>query len=547
MKNNKIKELENRILKTIWFLSLCILGGCKSNKQNEIPNPNPKDSVVAFSCSTPYEQTDYSIYPLSSDAVRVADLMPYFDSESSSFNIYYLKDIWNDAVNRRHPWYCLKTDDFFNYSTLSLGEVLSCSTNPCAQDYALGTGSIIKKASTYFAFYTGHNPNSPSSCITTKEGIMLATTSSLGSAFLKNTSFNTIYAPDGYDKSDNFRDPYVYYDIVNSKYYLILSARKQVNGIWKGVIPYYTSTDLNKWEYQGVLYDGGTSNFFMMETPEIFKMGNYFYLLFSDYDSKNVFYRKSTSITGEWSLPATVERFEGNGIYAAKTAANEKGERYIFGWTYVQEGNSDNGKKLFGGNLVTHRIYAKQNGDLVVAIPPTLKSYLETATQKVNKVAQRGNVVETSTDLHSYKLGSAGGVNFSSVVFEPINLPRFKINTKVTFTSPSKDFGFMIGACNDYNDFYSLRFVPADNKLRLDKVSRSNINNSMSSFAEVPLVLKPNTNYEVQIVIENSMLVVYVNDEVALSTRVYKATNTNWGVFTDSSEAKFDNIVVYKQ
>ncbi|RYE12073.1 MAG: hypothetical protein EOP45_23510 [Sphingobacteriaceae bacterium] len=89
-----------------------------------------------------------------------------------------------------------------------------------------------------------------------------------------NTSFLTIYPPTGlnYDQGDNFRDPYVFYDAATAKYYMLVSARKDVGGgNWKGVIAYYTSTNVTNWTYQDVLYDGGTDNFFMMETAEIFK------------------------------------------------------------------------------------------------------------------------------------------------------------------------------------------------------------------------------------------------------------------------------------
>ena len=113
------------------------------------------------------------------------------------FNVYYLKDIWNDATNKRHPWQGFKTTDFYSYSQLSAGEILSCSTNSCAQNFALGTGNIIKSGNKFYAFYTGHNPNYPSACVTKKEGIMLATSTSLNSNFTHNTTFATIYPPTG--------------------------------------------------------------------------------------------------------------------------------------------------------------------------------------------------------------------------------------------------------------------------------------------------------------------------------------------------------------
>lgn len=530
-----------------FYCLLLLIASCKSGKEAVVEAPENKPAISTLSCAAPYEQSDYSIYTLSEDAVKIGDVMPYFDSSTGFFNVYYLKDIWSDVVNRRHPWYCLKTNNFTSYSPLA-GEVLSCSSNPCSQDFAIGTGSIIKSNSTYYAFYTGHNPNYPSSCTATREGVMLATSTSLNSAFAKNTSFSTLYAPVnlGYDQNDNFRDPYVFYDDLSAKYYLILAARKNVNGTWRGVIPYYTSSDLLNWSYQGVLYDGGLQNFFMMETPEIFKMGDTYYLLFSDYDSKNIYYRKSTSLTANWNKPDGLDRFEGKGIYAAKTAADDNGNRYIFGWTYIQDGNSDTGTPKWGGNLVVHKLYAKANGDLAVTIPPTVEASLETQNYSITKNSQRGNVINTVAGSHSYTVSSSASFDIANVIFEPINLERYKISAQVSYTSAAKDFGFMIGACDATDQFYSLRFIPSQNRFSLDKINRSQITSSTVAATDVPLTLTPNATYDVQIVIENSMLVVYINNEIALSTRVYKATNTSWGVFSDNSSASFNNIKVTK-
>ena len=543
------------------FTNLCIgataimlVSACKTTSKSEMEEMNPPlkkgktAKVSALTCTAPAEQTDYNVYKLTTDAMRIGDVMPYYDSATSQFHIYFLKDIWNDATQKRHPWYGYKTSNFYSYTALSAGEILSSSSNGCAQDYAIGTGNVVKKGSVFYAFYTGHNPNYPSSCVTHKEGVMLATSSSLNSNFTKNTSFATIYPPTGlnYDQGDNFRDPYVFWDSATAKYYMLISARKDVGGgNWKGVIAYYTSTNITNWTYQGVLYDGGTDNFFMMETAEIFKTGSTYYLLFSDINTKHVYYRKNSSITGAWSKPTGADRFEGNGIYAAKTAIDGFGDRYIFGWTNAQNGNSDSGTPTWGGNLVSHKVFQKANGDLAVAIPHTLKSYLETQNHPISVNSQWGNVTNTIQGTKSYNLVSSADFDVANVIFEPVNLHRFKISATVSYASSAKDFGFMIGACDGYNDFYSLRFVPSQNRFALEKVSRSAITTS-TAVTDVPFNLSPNNSYNIQIVIENSMLIVYLNNEVALSTRVYKATNTSWGVFADNSNATFNNITVTK-
>jgi len=185
-----------------------------------------------------------------SDDYRIGDVMPFYNPDNSKFYTFYLKDTWNDGINERHPWYAAKTSDFCSYKELKQA-VLTCSNEGCEQDFALGTGCIVNKGGTYYAFYTGHNPNYPSECVTRKEGIMMAGTKSINQPFSKENSFPAIYPPTGlsYDKQSNWRDPFVYHNPDDSKYYMVLSARKDVNGTWKGVIPYFSSSDLFNWTY----------------------------------------------------------------------------------------------------------------------------------------------------------------------------------------------------------------------------------------------------------------------------------------------------------
>lgn len=534
-----------------------LLNGCSSEPLNESPTALKKASysknassmsltASVLNCNAQAEQTDYSIYRMVSDGTRIGDVMPYYDTTTSSFYVYYLKDIWNDAINKRHPWYGFKTTDFYSYIELSAGEILSCNTNGCAQDFALGTGNIIKSGSKFYAFYTGHNPNYPSGCVTKKEGIMLATSTNLNTNFTRSTTFLTIYPPigQGFDETNNFRDPYVLWDATSSKYIMLVSARKNVGGTWKGVIAKYTSTNLLNWSYQGVAYDGNSQNFFMMETSEIFKIGSTYYLIFSDINSKYLYYRKSSSINGPWIMPSGPDRFDGTGFYAAKTATNGT-DRYIFAWTNVLTGNTDAGAWGWGGNLAVHKLYQKSNGDLGVSIPHTLKSKMETTNYTPVQTSQLGNVTPLAGGL-SYQLSSLVDFDVANIIYDPINLARYKISASVSFSSCSKDFGFMIGACDGYENFYSLRFVPSQNRFSLDKTVRSALTTSTVAYNDVPYTFAPNTLYDIQIVIENSILAVYINNEVALTSRVYKASNTNWGIFVDNSTASFYNIKVTK-
>lgn len=490
--------------------------------------------------------SDHRFYPLGDDRYPVGDVMPCYDAASGTFTIYYLKGIWNNALHQRHPWYGLKTADFTAYAGLPAGEILGCSTEGCEQDFALGTGCVIRRGDITYAFYTGHNPNYPSECVRRREGVLLATSPDRNRRFTKQRSFATLYPParQGFDENDNFRDPFVIYDPGSATYTLIAAARKNVGGAWRGVVVKYASADLLRWTYGGVLYDGGPTNFFMMETPELFRMGGVYYLLFSDIDSRNLYYRKSASLHGPWSSPDGSERFEGNGLYAARTAVDAHGDRYLFGWIGRLAGDRDDGLRNWGGNLVVHRLYQKGNRDLAVTIPRTLKSTVEVHSEPLVRRSRRGRVTNPVPNVHTYTLRSPADKQIAGVLFHPVRQIRYKIHALVSYRNAAGDFGFMIGARDDTEDFYSLRFVPARNRFRLDKGKRSALTPARVADADVPFPMRPNTEYSVDIVMENSVVVAYLDNVAALTARIYRAPGASWGIFADNATATFQKIRV---
>jgi beta-fructofuranosidase len=428
-----------------------------------------------------------------------------------------------------------------SYAPTAAGEVLSSNSATCAQDFAVGTGSVVQRNGTYYFFYTGNNGNS---CTGQKEGIMLATSTSPTQKFTKQPSFATIYAPSNlsYDFNDNFRDPFVYFDAASNQYLMLVTARKDVGGgNWKGVLAQYTSTNLLNWSYQGVFYDGGNDNFFNMECADLFKLGSTYYLLFSDQGSQRVVYRKSTSLNGPWSAPSGTSRLDGTSFYAAKHITDKYGDNYLMGWANRQEGGSDTGNRMYAGNLVVHKLYQQSNGDLALTIPHTLKANLEAKSLALHVNAQAGTI--TTGANNTFTLASAAGSFLNSVVFDPITAPRFKVSTTVNYASADKDFGFVLGACDNYNGFYSLRFIPSQNRFSLDKTDRRNVTIS-STTVDVPFKLSPNTDYTVDIVEENSVVVVYLNNTAALTCRVYHAPQSSWGLFADNATATFKNMTV---
>jgi beta-fructofuranosidase len=323
---------------------------------------------------------------------------------------------------------------------------------------------------------------------------------------------------------------------------MLISARARVGGVFKGVLAYYTSKDLMSWKYDGIFYDGGTKNYFFMETAQVFKMGSMYYLLYSDIDSRRVVYRKSSSATGPWEQPLGSEFLDGKDFYAAKAVSNGK-DAFIMGWTPKTENNLDSGIKTWGGNLVVHKLMQKSNSDLNLSIPDAVRNGISTnLSLEINRKV--GGFEKMDANKESYKLTSTSPNNVSAIFYEPIDAPRYLIATTVSYSNSSRDFGFFLGACDQSNNVISLRFVPGENKIRLDKTTRSTLFSTTTSYNETSFQLEPNIDYDVKVVIENSIVVIYINNQIALSSRVYKAPNTSWGVFADNSSVVFKSITV---
>jgi len=181
----------------------------------------------------------------------------------------------------------------------------------------------------------------------------------------------------------------------------------------------------------------------------------------------------------------------------------------------------------------------------MLSIPDAVASGMQTKiTLELNR--EIGNFEKTGSNEESYNLSSAINNNVSAVFYEPIDAPRYLISTTVSYSESNKDFGFFLGACDEKNNVISLRFMPSENKIRLDKTTRASLSSSTISDNEASFILEPDVDYEVKMVVENSIVVIYVNNQVALTSRVYRAPNTSWGVFADNSSVFFKRIIVTK-
>jgi beta-fructofuranosidase len=462
---------------------------------------------------------EVSVHPTPDDGF-VGDPMPYFDGEK--MNIFFLYD-QRLGTQGYHPWARYTTTDFCKYEFL--GEVIPYGNDIKEQDIALGTGSVIKdKNGLFHAFYTGHNDTySP------KEAIMHATSTDLQN--WDKHEEDTFYADEEYS-SDDFRDPYVFYNENDEKYWMLVTTRK--NNM--GVIALYKSVDLIQWENEKVLFENDMGSDSNLECPTLIEWNGYWYLTFSDQWPDRMFhYRIAKSAEGPFEKPE-VDYLDGNGFYAGRMEKMDN-KMYLIGWNGTKDGHQDGNNYNWGGNLVSHQIIQGDNG-LLSTMP------IQSINEKMNHNMNVTSLYNSETIIKEDRT-----LHFSGKDYEVASYPKIDGSTKITGKIKLNDntniFGF---ACNlGDNKFGTLNFVfnkPEGYIGFFNK--RTDTINSEEAQSKVNYTLNDGDEIEFTILIDNTVATLYVNNEIALTARMYSANKKEWGFFCENSNVTLQDIEVYK-
>jgi beta-fructofuranosidase len=346
---------------------------------------------------------------------------------------------------------------------------------------------------------------------------------------------DTFFASAQYSKND-FRDTYVFYNQDDNKYWMLITTRKGDTG----VIAKYVSDDLKNWTDQGVFFtnDMNTSN---LECPTLIKYGSYWYLTFSDqsaadpYGNRVVHYRKASSINGPFTKPAR-DSFDGNGFYAGKLEKDSSNNLYLFGWTPTKVDYNDSNAYDWAGNLVVHQIKQNTNGDLY-ATP------VGTFVDKINHSINLTEYSKTSTVTKNNSDYSFTGNGYESVTFNEITGTN-KITGKINTKSKNNNFGFMFNVGENGKAPLNIVFNHQYGRLEFYNVSTDGSLGQLQSTK--PITVPDNGTLDFTILINDSVAVLYVNNEVAFSTRMYNMQNHKWGIFSMDSDITFSSVQLSK-
>ncbi|KLE16238.1 glycoside hydrolase family 32 protein [Clostridium sp. C8] len=475
--------------------------------------------MFTFTSCSNSNQDNFKIFPTRSET-WVGDPMPYFDGEK--FNIFYLEDLRDGDIGF-HPWSLFTTKNFYEYE--DKGVVIPYSKNTQDQDLALGTGSVVKdNDGLYHAFYTGHNGKKMP-----KEAVMHATSKDLNE--WTKIPEDTFYASSQYE-ADDFRDPYVIYNEDYNEYWMLVTTRKDK----MGVIALYTSNDLKEWKDQGVLLSNDMGSDSNMECPTLIKYGDYWYLSFSDqWPDRVVHYRTAKDSKGPFVIPEQ-DYFDGNGFYAGRMEKDSE-NLYMFGWTPTKEMYIDSGKYDWAGNLVVHQLKQKETGELYpVPVEDVVKKFSKGT--KLNPLAQT-ETIEKAKNKYSFS-----GQDYEVLTFPEISGIN-KITGKINLSSQNSKFGFMFNVDEENMGDINIVIDSKKNEIQFYNLSTEDIFNKKPQ-STMPLEVKEGESLEFTLLIDDSIAVLYVNDEAVLSSRMFSMQDQKWGIFSVDSNIEIEDLKLSK-
>ena len=539
------------------MLSASALTACSDDDVTGDPARDWAGTTTAF---TPTDDQGFGTYYMPAIG-RVGDPMPFYDQKAGDFKVLYLQEFDNNMSHRFHPIWGVSTKDGANYQ--SLGEVLPYGGNDYVQDAALGTGCAYYDAKNNmdYIYYTGHNGNCQN-----REVVMRAT-----SADFKTWTKDELWALNGPDfgySGNDFRDPQIF--VADDGLYRMVISTYPKNG-GDPQFAEFKSSDLKNWEHVGhfkMIWDR------MLECPDIFKMGNYWYLVYSQSFraswSRKVKYMFADSWEAlkncfndgpKWPADGPLWR-EGNldtrAFYAGKTASNGT-DRFIWGWTpfrsgadihekNINVGAGDGNEPNWSGALVCHKLIQHADGTLSMGAVPAMAA-------KYNK-AQEAKVMASN----GYDNGKLSG-NDAYVLYSRLGTCNH-ISFKVTTSNNWDKFGVSFVRSTDPDYYYTLVVNPEEENARKVNFEQEGYRIKTNDKGEEEKIYgkgfiegadgygfyRPENNeYNIDIYTDNSVLVMYINDIVCCTHRIYGIQKNCWSINNYGGNITISDLKISQQ
>lgn len=452
---------------------------------------------------------------------KVGDVIPFFDRRSGRFENFYLKN-WNPDVPK----------ELVTYGWHRMSGAWPDRIEETPVHILGGTGSVVEVDGTYHLFYCTFADNPQRQWVRHAISEDLTHWHEIGEAFGPDTA---IYEP------TDWRDPFVFWNEDERCWWMLVAARRRASSGRNGCVGLCVSDDLLHWRAEGPVYAPDIHPA-AYECPDMFRMGDWWYLVFSNYtDGFATYYRMSRSPRGPWVRPA-IDTFDSRAFYAAKTGSDGD-SRYLFGWAPTRGENSwgfdpsaeygaDYRTWNWGGSMVVHRLVQHADGTLGTAPSGDVTERLASARmQPVRLCPVQGQWRVEGGPV----VGSSQG--FAAAVGCP--MPECGvISARVRYSGDPVRFGLMMHVDESLTDGYYLQFDPRHQRIEWRSGLRMHERGGqLFPYAvemERPCVLEEGREYLVEVFVDSSQAHLYLDRDYTFGMRLYDRRPGSVGWYVES-------------
>ncbi len=425
------------------------------------------------------------------------------------------------------PWAAVTTTDFVTFE--DHGVVLP-SGGPGAVDFDCYTGSVVRDSDGLLhLFYTGHNPR----IRFTRDGaehdaqvVCHATSDGDPTRWDKHPDW-TVLPREQYAHED-WRDPFVFRPSDAAPWQMLLATRRLGEPYRRsGLVARLESGDLVTWRSADPLWE--PHRFITQECPDVFRWGRWWYLVYSEFsDAFCTRYRIATSPDGPWRAPEN-DTVDGRAFYAAKTVELD-GNRYFVGWIATKQDDRDAGAWQWAGTMAVLQAHQHGDGSLAFGLPDMVRA----AYDQCEDVSTDFSAVNGAAS----SVGEGAGDRYAAWV-GPAPSADSIITVDLDIADSTHACGLLLRTSDDGESGYVLRLEPQRNRLVFDRWPRGHTGDEQWQILgdvphavelERPVHLDPG-RHRVEVHLDHEVCVAVVDDEVALSTRLYDHPAGRLGLF----------------
>lgn len=378
------------------------------------------------------------------------------------------------------------------------------------------TGCAVDNSGVPTIVYTGVSPEVQ--CIATSNDDMIT--------WKKHDRNPVIDSPPKNLEVTGFRDPCVWKE--KDDWYMLLGSG--IKGIG-GTSLLYRSKDLEDWEYLHPLCIGdGKNTGDMWECPDFFPLGNKHVLLVS-------VLRRNLYFIGEYidhKFQPRVQRnldLSGNlnvsgYFYAAKSMADSRGRRILFGW--ILEGRSTSAQWASGWSGV-------------LSLPRVLSLH-EDGTLRMEPVTE---LKALRGKHHQYK--NLHVTTTSSSLLKDIQGDCLEIIAQFD-PEDAKEFGLKVRCAPDGTEQTLIFYNNASKSLNVNR-KRSSLSPEVDRYEQGgPFELASDETLKLHIFMDRSVIEVFANDQACLTSRIYPSRTNSLGIglFARGGSVKLKSMDIWE-